>query len=116
MLDTVLPLDSHLRVCLMISLADEGPHPAPGEVSGPASPSQEGASQSALSVLLDPKLLALSCPASSPPEGNSAQKHARLALLSLGGLVSPDPVNAAHTALPLGHKDPLLSALPDPGR
>lgn len=46
MLDTVLPLDSHLRVCLMISLADEGPHPGPGEVSGPASPSQEGASQS----------------------------------------------------------------------
>ena len=93
-----------------------GPSPSamrclPASVTQPG----RGESETALPALSDSKLLALSCSASSPPEGSSAQKHARLALLSLGTSVGPDP-NATHAALLLGHKDPLLSPLPDPGR
>lgn len=86
-LDTVLPLDSHLRVCLMISLADEVSHPAPGDVSGPASPSQEGAQpESASSRLSWIPVLALSLPSQPPsPEGNPAQNMPGWHYFSLGG-------------------------------
>ncbi|XP_049553569.1 SREBP regulating gene protein isoform X2 [Orcinus orca] len=93
-----------------------GPSPSamrclPASVTQPG----RGESEAALPALSDSKLLALSCSASSPPEGSSAQKHARLALLSLGASVGPNP-SATHAALLLGHKDPLLSPLPGPGR
>lgn len=93
-----------------------GPSPSamrclPASVTQPG----RGESEAALPALSDSKLLALSCSASSPPEGSSAQKHARLALLSLGASVGPNP-SATHAALLLGRKDPLLSPLPGPGR
>lgn len=89
-----------------------GPSPStmrclPASVSQPG----RGESEAALPALSDSKLLALSCSASSPPEGSSAQKHARLALLSLGASVGPDP-NATRAALLLGRKDPLTPAWP----